>query len=234
MLWRRDSDDGGREKTVKRMLCALRLSMALAVVAPAAHAEVTVGLTGGLFFPADQDVTILGEDQTRSPDVGPLVGLTATAWGREWRWLGLQLDALHWRTSVTTRPTVATTKLDVDQTRTALLLSVLGRVPLGRSETFAYGGIGGGAAYTTVEHGDDGSGGALGLVGGVAIPLAGQLRLRAELRYLVTGDQGAERRGSRNSVDVSGNRQRNPARALFGPHHDTQFLPVLFGLDWAF
>ncbi len=229
----RPAIEARKEPVIKTLMIAA-VAGVVAAASPALAAEMTVGLTAGPVVSGDQDVSINGQVQRRSPDVGPLVGLTATAWGRaEWRWLGLQLDALHWRTPVTARPTAATTKLDVDQTRTALLLSVLGRVPFERSGMFAYGGIGGGAAYTTVERGAEGLGGALGLVGGVAIPLGRQFRLRGELRYLVTGDSDAER-AQVTRVDISGNRHSKPAHAIFGPHQDTQFVPILIGVDWVF
>ena len=36
------------------------------------------------------------------------------------------------------------------------------------------------------------------------------------------------------STEVSGSRGPNPGRAVFGPHFDTEFVPLLIGLDYVF
>lgn len=210
-------------------------------------AEVSVGLTGGVVFAGEQDLKLAehGADRQRvslterrgvDPSPGALGGLTVTAWGTPWPWLGVQLDALHWTTSATVDPggTAGTATLTIDQTRTAVFASVLGRLVLDEARgTFAYGGLGGGLVRTRVSRGDEEVGAGLGLVGGVAVPVTPRIRLRVEVRYLVTPDVDASpRTGLR--VDTSGSPDGNAAHVVFGPHLDTQFFPLLVGLDWVF
>ena len=63
------------------------------------HAEPSLGLTGGLTFGGDQDITIVDRNgSARSKDmsvaIGPVGGVTGTFW---WSDLGLQLDGLYCR-----------------------------------------------------------------------------------------------------------------------------------------
>ncbi len=99
---------------------------------------------------------------------------------------------------------------------------------------FTYGGLGGGAVVTRVNPGETALDPGVGALGGLAIPVTPHFRVRAEVRYLVTHDVEAKaRRGI--TTDVSGSRgDSNPGRALFGPHQDTQFVPLLIGLDFVF
>src|SRR2546427_462663 len=55
----------------------------------------------------------------------------------------------------------------------------------------------------------------------------------AEVRYLLTHDM-APKAGRGISTEVSGSRGSNPGRALFGPHFDSEFVPLLIGLDYVF
>jgi hypothetical protein len=57
--------------------------------------------------------------------------------------------------------------------------------------------------------------------------------LRLETRYLVTPDVDAGG-GPGVRAETSGTSGTNPAKLLFGPHLDTQLVPVLSGLDWMF
>jgi hypothetical protein len=74
---------------------------------------------------------------------------------------------------------------------------------------------------------------AVGAVAGVAIPITTYLRVRMEIRYLLTHDVDPKA-GRGTSTEVSGGRGLNPGRVLFGPHFDTEFVPVLVGVDYVF
>lgn len=236
-----------RETTIRTVFSVVTILCVFAFVPTPSTAEVSVGITGGVVFAGDQDLTLrqYGADRellsgTKQkflhPSTGPLGGLTVTAWGHQWPWLGIQLDAMYWATSVDTRREAAqpASRLAIDQERTALLVSLLGRLPLdGDSGTFLYGGLSGGAVHSRVRFGDTKIRAAFGLLGGVAVPLISRLRLRTEVRYLVTPDSNATPRPGLR-VDTSGSSGVNPGRLLFTSHMDTQFVPVLFGLDWVF
>ncbi|MBI2468753.1 MAG: hypothetical protein HYV62_13220 [Candidatus Rokubacteria bacterium] len=209
-------------------------------------AEITLGLTGGVAFVGEQDLKLveggadretvsLTERRGVEPSPGPLGGVTLTLWGTPWPWLGLQLDGLYWTTAASTAGTTPDARLTVDQTRTALLLSVLGRLPLDEGRgAFAYGGLGGGVIWSRVNPGgEEDLGAGVGLVGGVAVAVGPRVRLRVEVRYLVAPDVDARRRAG-VQAETSGSSDGNPAHALFGPHLDTQFIPLLVGLDWVF
>ncbi len=215
-------------------------------LAPAAlAAELTLGLTGGVTlvgeqdvklvrFGADRELVALDERRGEEPSPGPLAGLTLTAWGVPWPWLGVQLDGLYWTSTTTVTGPADGARLGIDQARAAFLLSVLGRVALDDARgAFFYGGLGGGLVWSRVSPGGDDLGPGVGVVAGVAVPLAARVRLRVELRYLVAPDVDASARPGLRA-ETSGSADGNPAHTLFGPHLDTQFVPLLVGLDWVF
>src|SRR2546425_1227790 len=74
---------------------------------------------------------------------------------------------------------------------------------------------------------------AAGALVGVAFPVTSHVRVRAEVRYLLTHDMDPKA-GRGISTEVSGSRGSNPGRALFGPHFDSEFVPLLIGLDYVF
>ena len=86
--------------------------------------------------------------------------------------------------------------------------------------------------WTDVSPGQSEVGPGVGALIGVAFPLGPRLRLRLEARYLVTADVDAGQSGLQ--AETSGNSQGNLGHVLFGPHLDTQFVPILVGLDWVF
>jgi len=115
-----------------------------------------------------------------------------------------------------------------------LLVSLLGRVSFGEADAhFVYGGLGAGGVFLGVSPGQTTLERAVGALAGVAIPITTQLRLRTEVRYLLTHDVDPKP-GRGTATEISGHRGENPGRALFGPHFDTQFVPVLVGLDYVF
>lgn len=165
---------------------------------------------------------------TTNAFAGLLAGLAATHWPESWRWFGVGVEGLFLDTPVRTRR-----GRDVAQTRSVMLVDLLGRHRIGSGGVFVYAGPTGGFAYTTVRRGGDAAGPGVGALSGVAVPLIPNLRLRFEVQYLVTHDVDSART-HQDRVDVSGNRRNNPANAIFGPHLDTQFLPLRVGLDWVF
>ena len=201
-----------------------------------ACAEPSLGLTGGLTFAGDQDVLIVdrnGSAQSKdvSAAIGPVAGVTGTFW---WSYLGLQLDGLYWKTSAEAARPGSVNKVQVNQDRSAVLISLIGRLSLGKpGGPFAYGGVSGGIAVLGFDPGQTTVGPAVGAVAGVAIPITRQLRVRTEVRYLLTHDVDPKP-GRGTATEVSGHRSKNPGRALFGPHFDTQFVPLLVGIDYVF
>jgi hypothetical protein len=199
-------------------------------------AEPSLGLTGGLTFAGDQDITFVDRNGSAKPGdtsaaTGPLGGVTGTYW---WKHLGLQLDGLYWHTSARAALPGSARRQPVNEERGAVLMSLLGRVSFGESGgPFAYGGLGGGGVFIGVSPGQTTLERAVGAVAGVAIPMTLHLRIRAEIRYLLTHDADPKpRRGT--ATEISGGRGENPGRALLGPHFDTQFVPVLLGVDYVF
>ena len=168
-----------------------------------------------------------------SADLGPIAGVTAAYWLESFRYLGFGADALYWYTSASADATLAGSPVSttIDQNRVGLFLSVLGRVFLGGPERpYLYGGLGGGVVYSAASPGGSNVGPGFSGLLGVAFPLTDRLRLKGEVRYLVTKDVD----GSPTTPDVSGSPRTNPANAVFGPHFDTQFLPIMLGLEWRF
>ena len=121
----------------------------------------------------------------------------------------------------------------VGQDRGAVLGSFTGRVFLDEQK-FAYGGLGCGLVAIGVRPGQTNVVPGLGAILGVALPITSRLRLRAEARYLLTHDNMDPRNAHGLSTEVSGSRGPNPGRAVFGPHFDTEFVPLLIGLDYVF
>lgn len=221
----------------------LPLALALTLAPLPAAAELSLGLTGGLVLPGEQDVTLTRvgpggerlavERPGRDTRSGPLGGLTATWWPSADSAWGLQLDALGWTTTVTLSDPPAGAPTRIRQSRAALLLSLLARLRLGAPDgAFAYGGLGGGLVATRLDPGASELGPGVGLLGGLAVPLTDRLRVRLEARYLLTSDVDAARRPGWGA-ETSGTATPLSGRALFGPHLDTRFLPLLLGLDWV-
>ena len=200
--------------------------------------ESSVGVTGGMTLSGDQDVKIVQPrvGNTESRDViaaiGPLGGTTASLWLSHF---GLQVDGLYWGTSTPGVLPGSLKTVRVRQDRGAVLGSFTGRVFLDEpGEKFAYGGLGCGLVAIGVHPGQTNVVPGVGALLGVAFPITSHLRVRAEARYLLTHDN-IDPKGARGlSTEVSGSRGPNPGRAVFGPHFDTEFVPLLIGLDYVF
>ena len=208
------------------------------IVAPTTpgRGESSVGVTGGLTLSGDQDVKIVEPrvGSTESRDVtaalGPVGGTTASLWLTHF---GLQVDVLYWGTSTPGVLPRSLKAVRVNQDRGAVLGSFTGRVFLDEQK-FAYGGLGCGLVAIGVRPGQTNVVPGLGAILGVALPITSRLRLRAEARYLLTHDNMDPRNAHGLSTEVSGSRGPNPGRAVFGPHFDTEFVPLLIGLDYVF
>jgi hypothetical protein len=206
-----------------------------------AYAEQAFGITGGGVLGLSQDVRVWEFDATGQPvalvdtrdtgvSAGPMGGLTYTLWGAN---LGVQVEGLYWRTTVDADRPGSGSQVRVEQDRVALLISVLGRLHFGEPGGI-YGYLGAGAAvvWTGINPGQSEVGPGVGALIGIAFPLGPRLRLRLEARYLVTADVDAGNSGLQ--AEPSGNSEGNLGKVLFGPHLDTQFVPILVGLDWVF
>ena len=213
---------------------------ALVTVTPwPARGEQTLGITGGGVFGLSQDVkawqldatgSTMEETQDTGVSAGPMGGLTYTLWGAN---LGVQVEGLYWRTVIDADRPGGGSQIQVDQDRVALLISVLGRLHFGeRGGAYGYLGAGAAVVWTDVTPGQSEVGPGVGALLGVTFPLGPRLRLRLEARYLVTADVDAGHSGLQ--AETSGHSQGNLGHVLFGPHLDTQFVPLLVGLDWVF
>jgi hypothetical protein len=226
-------------RCVARAVCLTCLVVTVVVApTPSVSGEPSIGATGGATLSGDQDVKITQPHigSTESKDVvaapGPVGGATGSLWFSHF---GLQVDGIYWRTSTPGVLPGSLKKVRVGQDRGALLGSVLGRVFLDQSgDTFAYGGVGSGFVAIGVHPGQTNVVPGFGTLLGVAFPITSHLRLRAEARYLVTHDNIDPRNARSLSTEVSGSRGPNPGRAVFGPHFDTEFVPLLIGLDYVF
>lgn len=228
--------DGGAETAVVRVICSVALAagFALAWTIPA-QAESSVGLTGGLTFAGDQDIMIVDRiGSARSNDVsaaiGPVGGVTPTFW---WHHFGFQLDALYWGTSAAAVLPGSLKRVQVNQDRGAFLMSLMARLRLQPGGPFAYAGLGSGFAVIGVGPGQTSVQPGVSALAGFAIPVMQNFRIRTEVRYLLTHDSDPKA-GRGISTEVSGGGGANPGRAVFGPHFDTQFVPLLIGLDYVF
>jgi hypothetical protein len=235
-----------------RAMCvpAMGQALAMALLAIAAigsprpaGAELSVGFTGGMIFGGDQAVTV----KTYAPNgelesvtarnrvsVNPngIGGLTLTYWLDPASPWGLQAEALYWANTLSTRGEAQ--RFTVDQQRAGAFVSVLGRWLLqGPGGPYFYGGFGGGLVYSRVSPGGEDVGPGFQTLVGLGMMLTPNIRLRFELRYLVAPDIDPGKR-SANVAQVSGGGNTNPASKVFGSTLDTQFIPVMIGLDWVF
>lgn len=215
---------------------AILLLLAFALTRPAS-ADMYVGILAGKLLPGRQDVTVKefgDEGQLVSKTVNRRVsisgdefmGVSLEAWRGGARSLGIRLEAMRWESSFDLEyPAGQTTR--VSQVHGALFVSLAGRVPLfGRA--MAYGGLGGGVVDHRIEGLDQHTGGAVGALAGIAVPLIERMRVRLDLKYLIASDLDAVGT-SGVRIETSGSKR---ARRLFGPHLDTRFYLVALGLDW--
>ena len=159
-----------------------------------ALAESSLGLAAGGTLAGDQDITLVNRNGTATPrdasvGFGPVGGVTGTFW---WQHLGLQLDGLYWHTSA----------------QTALPGSVK-RVRINEDRPFAYGGVGAGGVVQGVNPGQITLERTVGAVAGGGIPITSHLRVRAEVRYIVTHDVDPKP-GRGTATEVSGHRGNIP------------------------
>src|SRR5262249_49917086 len=208
--------------------------LVMLVVAPAspARGESSVGVTGGVTLSGDQDVNLVQPrvGSTEAHDVsaapGPVGGTTASLWLTHF---GLQVDGLYWGTSAPGVLPRSLKTVRINQDRGAVLGSFTGRVFLDEpGEKYAYGGLGCGVVAIGLHPpGQTNVVPSFGALVGIALPMTSRFRLRVEARYLLTHDNMDPRNARGLSAEVSGSRGPNPGRAVFGPHFDTEFVPLL-------
>lgn len=216
---------------------ALLVLLAIAVAQPAS-AEMYVGILAGTPFPGRQDVTVkeFGDEgnlisriQNRSVIVSgdEFIGASLEVWRGGPRSLGIRLEALRWQSSFDLEYP-AGQMTPVSQVHSALFVSLAGRVPLFSRGATAYGGLGGGFVDHRIQRLDQNTGGAAGVLAGIAVGAFERMRIRLDLKYLITADLDAiGTHGVR--IETSGSRG---AVRLFGPHRDTRFYLIALGLDW--
>jgi len=242
-------------RNLAALVTPVMLALWLGSSAPAA-AEIMLGLTGGLVIPGDQDLVfqeypedggfpatdrVIGQKDV-DESLGPLVGATVTAWG-DWsflRYFALQLEPMYWSMQAKGAPSPPAPRFTVHEQRVAVFFSVLARLPVypepGRfsgtgRDSFAYLGAGLGPVHSSVSHGASSWDLGYQLLAGVSIPVVSKLRVRLEGRYILAADVDTISRDSPGwRVDTSGFRRG------FTPNRytDTQFIPLLVGVDWRF
>src|SRR5262245_24129208 len=241
---------------MRKLSLTVALGLLSLAAASATCAEIMLGVTGGVAIPGNQDLTfnewpqgggnpapggVVTQNRV-DESLGALGGFTLTAWGN-WsvlRYLALQFEPIYWYMQAKGAPSPPAPRFTVHEQRLAILFTGLVRLPVypdlgrfsqSRRDTFAYAGMGVGPLYSSVSHGADDWDFAYQFLGGISVPLVSNLRLRLEARWLFVSDVDTfPRHGPGWRVDVSGNQGPKP----FGRHHDTQFYPVLVGLDWTF
>lgn len=232
-----------RRRATGAILAGAVLAVAVIGWPRGARAELSLGLTGGMVFGAEQAVTIttyapggtvesvVSRDRVPVNPSG-IGGLTLTYWLDPASAWGVQAEGLYWASSLSTRS--ATRHFKVDETRAALLVTILGRFLLeGPGSAYFYGGLGGGLVYSRVSPGGDDFGPGVQALAGFAMMATPNIRLRFEVRYLVAPDVEPGKR-SAFVAQTSGSGSANPARRIFGSRLDTQFVPVTIGVDWVF
>lgn len=225
-----------------RLLSAVVFMVLLLVPVPG-FAEISVGIGGGATVPLVQDLTLKIFDSTGQlierkdqdtfhPGVGPILGLTVSYWGDK-SWLGVELSLLNWKVEGKAKH-LGPEKMDIQEGRTGIFLSILGRYPSDPTRTYLYGGIGIGSIAASVSGGGDtrrnnrvNFGGEL--IGGIAVPLTPSMRLRLETRILLAHDVDASNPGTGSYVETSG-----APVGLKSPHLDTMFFSPMLVLEYWF
>jgi hypothetical protein len=238
------SDRGGHDAGGWIWLLAVVFLLRPSVV----RAQDALGVVGGFAFAGRQDLTI---ERRSSPegtvmsvtvekdlpvDGGGTWGLTYTHWARKHPSFGLTIDALYWTSSLEMHGLdPARTPRTLQQQRFGLFPSFAGRIPLDADGgIFVFGAIGAGVVDSRLRGGDQRIGAGFSLATGLSFPLArGKLIGRVEARYLITHDFDSDD-GNDQNFEFSGSRSWMTDRRLFGPHQDSRFFPVLFGVSWRF
>ena len=212
-----------------------------------------LGFGAGLTVPGRQDLKLKKHSErgvltnylfSRNVDAddAPMVSVYGGCWGPG-AW-GLQLDVSYWHTATEpmhfeNRGPVATAHerppfAAIGQHRVACYLSPLFRVPfpgarrLEPSRPFLYAGAGLGLIYTKVDYGHTGWNWAYQLLGGAAVPLRRNNRLRLEMRFTVAPDADSPVRAQWRA-DTSG-------VGMFPgfAHKDTRFFAILLAYETQF
>jgi opacity protein-like surface antigen len=229
-------------RTGARALAIALLAAAALGWPGSARAELSAGFTGGLVF-GSEEVTVktyapTGELDSVTPrervsvNPGGIGGFTLTYWLDPASPWGVQAEAIYWANSLSTRGPIR--RFVVDETRVGVLVTALGRYLLqGPGGPYVYGGIGGGLVYSRVSPGGDDYGPGIQALMGIGMMVTPNIRLRLELRYLVAPDIDPNRRHG-DVAQTSGGGTANPAQKIFGGKLDTQFIPLMIGLDWVF
>ena len=220
-------------------------AVALAIVAApgSADAELSLGLTGGMVFGADQQVSVntfapngdvTSTVSNKRTPVGPggIGALTLTYWLDPASPWGIQAEGIYWANSLSVRGSLP--RVSVSESRAAVLVTLLGRWLLeGPGSAYFYGGFGGGLVYSRVSPGGSDFGPGFQALTGMGMMVTPNVRLRLELRYIVAPDIDPNKHTG-DVTRTSGGGPTNPARRIFGSRFDTQFIPVMIGLDWVF
>ena len=214
----------------------------------AARAQTEVGVVGGLAFAGRQDLTIERRNSpegtvmsvTREADLpvdeGAAWGVTFTRWARKDPTFGLTIDALYWTSSLEMHGLdPARTPRILHQQRFGLFPSFTGRIALVADRgVFLFGAVGAGIVDSRLVGGDQRMGAGFSLATGLSFPLVREKVIgRVEARYLIAHDFDSDDSTNQN-LEFSGSRSWMTDRRVFGPHQDSRFFPILFGISWRF
>lgn len=214
-----------------------------------------MGVSFGLNIPGDQDLKFKYFDSQgnlvyniRTNQIyerpSPIYNVNLSLWGTNdiLKYAGLRVDMLAWQYTTELNYGAGTWlkmpfSRSVNQTRSGVLVSLVGRVPFyhngntsptGR-QAFLFGGIGAGPVYTDIQNGREQWWPGYQLLAGYQMPIARNMNLTLEFRYLVTHD--ADLIGTHQGwhVETSG----TPNAPRLDPHNDTRSVGITVGIDWG-
>jgi hypothetical protein len=235
---------------VRRLAALFILSLAgaaRAAVAGEDDGEASVGASGGVVLGWTQDVHVespdshgrmqeLVHEKSRSVEPGDVFGLGVHYWSRPGTSIGAQFEVADWRNSLDVSHRPAAVRRFREK-HTAFLANVTGRISLSSvSQSYLYGGIGGGPAVSRLRGSRKQVGPALSLLSGICVPAAhSRLTACVESQYWITRDFNAlvADRGNTQQLRFSGHPSSYTARPIFGPHQDSRFAAVVLGLRWS-
>lgn len=123
----------------------------------------------------------------------------------------------------------------IKQERTSYFISFLKNIKLAKDENhfsqlqniYLYFGIGGGLVHSEVKHGADNIGVGFNLLSGISYPFISNLSLVGEVKFAIAPDVDATPKPGWQ-VHTSG----TPTPFRLGPHHDTRFFGITFGINY--
>ena len=209
-----------------------------------ATAQLTIGLSGGFHVPGAQDQKFKHynsngalQDIIYSSQVDAKSTTFNSAHATLWRKdkndkeLGFKFEVISWNFVSTVDETLSDKEIPFDQItqeRLAVFISALKKVYTNNESVHYFAGIGGGLVLTDVDPGNYEWKHGLQLTAGLFRQVNPNLEWIIECKYILTYDADNTGQVAGWVVDTSG----TPAPFRLGPHLDTRFLTIQFGLQW--